>query len=353
MYLKIWARWDDERSALLKYLFADNGWSCKYIGRFRFVRNRVAKDSDRRRGSSKWLRMSQSVAKLPSLEHLLMKDFEEVYEPSEDTYLVCDAIEKDRAYFCDEMKPELILEVGSGSGCVITFLAQLLKENEIKCECIATDINPKAIDVSRRTAEANGVIVECVHTIDLITGLERRLYKRVDVLIFNPPYVPTSDEEVWNPKEHSVFPMFPGNEGKLRSNQEQEQEQNTNMKGARPTLEGTDLDTLITATWAGGENGRIVIDRFLPLLPNLLTPLTMTTPNTSSKESKGSPDNEDTKRVKGGICYLVLVEENKPDEIIDILHSMGLKGEICLRGKARNEYLQIMLIRWIDRPADS
>ena len=56
----------------------------------------------------------------------------------------------------------------------------------------------------------------------MVTGLEVGLREKVDILIFNPPYVPTPADEV-------------GSKG-------------------------------IEAAWAGGEDGRVVIDRFLPLL---------------------------------------------------------------------------------------
>jgi methylase of polypeptide subunit release factors len=63
------------------------------------------------------------------------------------------------------------------------------------------------------------VPIEVVRS-SLLGGLEDRLRGRVDVLLFNPPYVPTPDEEV---------------------------------RGCG-----------IEAAWAGGEDGRRVIDVFLP-----------------------------------------------------------------------------------------
>jgi methylase of polypeptide subunit release factors len=95
-------------------------------------------------------------AKLPSLDHLLMKDFEHVYEPSDDTFLLCDALENDRDKF-KAVPPRIVLEVGCGSGCVITFLTMLLKEECIDSQSFATDINPIAVSVANRTAEANEV----------------------------------------------------------------------------------------------------------------------------------------------------------------------------------------------------
>ena len=98
----------------------------------------------------------KKVAKLPSLDHLTMEDFDCVYEPSDDTFLLCDAIENDRERISVD-KPQIVLEVGSGSGCVITFLSMLLKEEGVKALSLATDINPKAAAVTLRTAAANNV----------------------------------------------------------------------------------------------------------------------------------------------------------------------------------------------------
>jgi release factor glutamine methyltransferase len=51
------------------------------------------------------------TAKLPDLDLLKMKDFEFVYEPSDDTFLLCDALEKDRSELIDS-RPKLALEIG-------------------------------------------------------------------------------------------------------------------------------------------------------------------------------------------------------------------------------------------------
>jgi len=254
-----------------------------------------------------------ATAVLPSLDHLRMEDYDNVYEPAEDTYLMCDALLQDRPFILAQ-PPRLVLEIGSGSGCNITYLTSLINaasdvdadgEGDTSeplpgCVSIATDINPYAVSCTERTAAANNCSnIQVVQT-DLITGLEdtHGVAGAVDVLVFNPPYVPTPDEEV-----------------------------------------GT---ADVAAAWAGGKDGRRVIDRFLPLLPLLLTKPTSTTADTETEiwtetEVKG-----------GGRCYLVLVEENKPAEIAQQLRRVGLLGEIVLRRRARNEGLLIMRITWLE-----
>ena len=108
-------------------------------------------------------------AVLPSIDHLTLADFEHVYEPAEDTYLLCDSLEKDLESF-RLSQPERALEIGCGSGCVITFFGQLIQRLDIKCKLFATDINPNALDASRRTAEANNVEVSFSKT-DLLGNI--------------------------------------------------------------------------------------------------------------------------------------------------------------------------------------
>ena len=164
-------------------------------------------------------------ATLPDLDHFCMSDFEHVYEPAEDTFLLCDAIEHDRRYIVDELSPAIVLEVGCGSGCVITFLSSMLKEEGCSTLCLATDINPHAINATQRTALANKVsqdnndyqrvllvvcaifntvfFLHCTYQVyvdairtNLVDGISERLQQKVDVLLFNPPYVPTPSEEI-------------------------------------------------------------------------------------------------------------------------------------------------------------
>ncbi|CAH1269157.1 N6AMT1 [Branchiostoma lanceolatum] len=158
----------------------------------------------------------------PDLSHLTAEDYEHVYEPAEDTFLLMDALEKD-ADFLRSIAPSFCLEVGCGSGAVITFLGSILGSRP---HYLCTDLNPRAAQCAAMTGKQNNVYVQPVLT-DLASALLPRLQNKVDVMIFNPPYVVTPTEEV-------------GSRG-------------------------------IEASWAGGVKGREVMDRFFPLVPKLLS----------------------------------------------------------------------------------
>lgn len=102
-----------------------------------------------------------------------------VYEPAEDSFLLADAALK-------EAEPGMrILEIGAGSG----FVSAVLRANVKGIRVLATEINPHAA----RCAKANEV--EVIRT-DLFRGLKPGNPKAsFDLILFNPPYLPTSEEE--------------------------------------------------------------------------------------------------------------------------------------------------------------
>lgn len=106
-------------------------------------------------------------------------DTDLVYEPAEDSFLLADAALK-------EAKPGMrILEIGTGSGFVSAVLLANLKEICL----VATEINPHAV----RCAKVNGV--EVIRT-DLFRGIKSKNPETLfDLILFNPPYLPTSEEE--------------------------------------------------------------------------------------------------------------------------------------------------------------
>ena len=96
----------------------------------------------------------------------------------------------------------LILDVGTGSGCIAVTLARELDTAWL----IATDISTAALVVARRNAKRNGVEarIEFIES-DLLRAVNPDL--KVDFLLSNPPYIattemPTLQREVrdWEPR---------------------------------------------------------------------------------------------------------------------------------------------------------
>jgi len=85
----------------------------------------------------------------------------------------------------------ICLEIGSGSGCVSSFIAQILGPFVLY---LCTDINPHACRCSQRTGGKNNVSLECIGA-SFASPLMSRLRHQVDIILFNPPYVPTGYEE--------------------------------------------------------------------------------------------------------------------------------------------------------------
>ena len=75
----------------------------------------------------------------------------------------------------------------------------------------------------------------------------------------------------------------------------------------------------VHAAYAGGLNGREVIDIFLPLIQRALSP--------------------------NGVCYMIAIEENKPQEIIEIVSKEeygSLHGSVIKRKKVLGEILYVL-----------
>jgi len=130
---------------------------------------------------------------------------EEIYDPAEDTFLLLEAA------LLEANISDSAIEIGCGRALISCELAKKVKS------IIATDINPHAV----RLAKDRGI--NAIRA-DLFRGLKARF----DLIIFNPPYLPTTIEEK--------------------------------------------LDGWINFAFDGGENGKDIIYRFLEQVKDHLSP---------------------------------------------------------------------------------
>lgn len=85
-----------------------------------------------------------------------------------------------------------VLEVGCGTGCISLSIAA--ERPEHTC-CVAIDIEPRAVGLSIRNRDALGIAPDVVDVRlgNLVSPLNRETeWGTFDVLVSNPPYIPTS-----------------------------------------------------------------------------------------------------------------------------------------------------------------
>ncbi|KRX20390.1 Glycoprotein endo-alpha-1,2-mannosidase [Trichinella nelsoni] len=113
------------------------------------------------------------------------RDF--VYPPSEDSYLLLEAIQLDWEKI-KTLKPVICLEIGCGSGVIACSVAKSLQSGAV---VFATDISQIAVELTKVNVEQNNIDkIFCPIVADLISPLYDRLLNSVDLLLFNPPYIP-------------------------------------------------------------------------------------------------------------------------------------------------------------------
>ena len=205
----------------------------------------------------------------PDYSHLTTKDFESVYEPLEDTFLFLDALEKDINYL-NSLNPLFVFEIGPGSGLVVNFLACHLK-NSKSILFHAADINKNACLATQKTSIQNKNDVNIINC-DLVLPMLNRLNHSVDVLLFNPPYVVTESNEL----------------------------------GSK----------CLQAAWAGGKDGREVMDRLFPYVDCLLS--------------------------ENGVFYLVCIKQNNIDDIREYFSRINFEMTTVLNRKAGIESLFVL-----------
>jgi release factor glutamine methyltransferase len=135
---------------------------------------------------------------------------EHVYEPSEDSFLLGQNLKV--------LETDDVLDMGTGCGILAIIMAKKAKS------VLAVDINPFALNCAIKNAKSNSV-KEKINFLrgDLFQSIIP--HKKFNLIIFNSPYLPSEPEEE---------------------------------------------KSWIEKAWAGGRNGRKVIDRFITEAPLFL-----------------------------------------------------------------------------------
>ena len=245
----------------------------------------------------------------PSTAHL---SFARIYEPAEDTFLLLDTLSSAsesaflRARFSPRRRPRngprrgsartgtpppLLLEVGTGSGAVLAFLTAHARAilGRADVAALATDLNEHACRGARDTvrlalgpspaaaagADDAGATFLASLAADLAAPLRPRT---VDVLVFNPPYVPTDEtpasllSRVTSPSPPS--PSF------------------SSPVCFLPGVSTFERDSdLLALAYSGGRDGMETTARLLADLDSLLDPVR-------------------------GVAYVLLCARNRPEEVV-------------------------------------
>ena len=93
----------------------------------------------------------------------------------------------------DATQAKRIIDLGTGSGCI----ALAIKSIRPDVEVVGFDNNSDAIDQARRNAETLGLHVNFV-----VADLFNYSFDSADIIVSNPPYIPTSECE--NMEEHVI-----------------------------------------------------------------------------------------------------------------------------------------------------
>ncbi|OCL01685.1 methyltransferase [Glonium stellatum] len=258
----------------------------------------------------------------PSTSHV---SFNNVYEPAEDSFLLLDTLSSStesnflRTRFSNShtgqnestehnLGAPLILEVGTGSGVVLAFATAnaiaIFGRSDLLT--LGTDINSFACQASTKTVQTaiteplahlgHGKFLDIVNA-DLTTPIRSG---SVDVLIFNPPYVPTS--ELPDLTLHDTFNTI-------------------SLETSSTTFEQD--SHLLALSYAGGVDGMEITNRLLEQLRGILHP-------------------------ERGVAYILLCAQNKPNEVKERIKNWGQPWAVETVGysgkKGGWERLQILRI---------
>lgn len=109
---------------------------------------------------------------------------ERVLIPRQDTEILVEtALEKIK-------EPIRLLDMCTGSGCILLSILYLAKERGISCQGIGADISAEALEVAEKNRQKYRLDARLVES-----NLYEKLEGDFDMLVSNPPYIPTGEIE--------------------------------------------------------------------------------------------------------------------------------------------------------------
>ena len=125
-----------------------------------------------------------------AFRHIIVRCEPEVLIPRPETELLVDFVLDGLPRAADGTPmPALVLEVGTGTGCIACSLAR----ERAKTHVVATDVSPAAIALATRNRDALHLApyVDIVPS-DLAAGIDPALMGHFEALVSNPPYIPSA-----------------------------------------------------------------------------------------------------------------------------------------------------------------
>jgi release factor glutamine methyltransferase len=147
----------------------------------------LLRDSVKRRAAGEPL---QYVTGEVAFRHIVVKVRPGVLIPRPETEVLVDAVMPAVDAAIAEKGEALAADLCTGSGCVALSIAA----ERVAARVVAGDVSPLAVEVARGNAERLGLIdrVSVVQG-DLFEAVPRDLLGKLDVVVSNPPYVPSAD----------------------------------------------------------------------------------------------------------------------------------------------------------------
>ena len=130
--------------------------------------------------------------------------------PRPDTELIVDLV---ISRLSKDQRLKTICDIGTGSGCI----AIAIKKNYPAVKMLAADISKQAMLVAKKNARLNNTSIN-FFTSNLLKKIPRKYFNKINILIFNPPYLTKNEAKKTSLKCEPVVALTPDNIKKLLQN---------------------------------------------------------------------------------------------------------------------------------------